>query len=326
MPIIVAILAVPGCVGASVHGPADLFATANSIAHKMGRRDKQFETRILSLDAQQIFTSSGHLIVADGPMEAAIEADVVIVPGIGIASAEEISTILLDLKPVAMLLQACFDNGAIIAASCTGSFLVAESGLLHEKQATTTWWLEESFRERFDTVDLKADQILVDDDRVITSAAGSSYLDMALHLIQRFSGQSLARLCARYMVVDGGRKSQRAFAIPTHFKRRDELIERADAQIRIHEPGMIGVEKLAGQLGVSPRTLNRRIGRHLNMTSQTFIRQIKLDQAKTLLETTHDSIASIGAEIGYDDENAFRRSFTTYVGLSPTQYRANYKS
>jgi len=326
MTVQVAIIGFPGCLGSSVHGPADLFATANTIAQHMGRHSNQFQTRILSCDARPVHSANGHLITADGDIKQISEADIIIVPGIGISSLSDMESRLDALQPVIKQLQSCAATNKIIATSCTGTFLAAEAGLLDGKRATTTWWLEDSFRARYKEIDLMADQILVDEGLIITSAAGTSYLDLTLHLIDRFAGPSLARLCARYMVVDGGRKSQRAYAVPTHFKRRDELIERADAWIRDQGRGKITVEALAGYLGVSSRTLIRRIKKQLGMTSQAFIREIKMDQAKTLLDTTPDTIASIGAEVGYDDENAFRRSFTSYIGLSPTQYRSQFKN
>ncbi len=330
MTINVAILAFEGCTGSSVHGPADLFSIANTIAQQAGHQTKRFKTSILSPGAlagpQQVTTTNGHVILADGNISETTNADIIIVPGIGVNSINDLERRLEDLQPVIDQLKNTTNNKSVITASCTGTFLLAKTGLLDGKRATTTWWLEELFRAKFGKVNLTADQILVDEGQVITSAAGTSYLDLCLHLIGRFAGANMARLCAKYLVIDGGRMSQRAYAAPTHFMRRDKLIERADGWVRAHISEKIRVDALADHLGVGSRTLIRRMHQHLGITPQVFIKQIMMEQAKTLLETTPDTIPSIGCKVGYSDENAFRRSFTAYAGLTPAQYRRRFKT
>jgi transcriptional regulator GlxA family with amidase domain len=114
-----------------------------------------------------------------------------------------------------------------IAAACTGTFVLAESGLLNGCEATTTWWLSPLFRQRYPHVKLDAHRIVVSSGSALTAGAALSHLDLALWLI-RNSSPELAALVARYLVFDT-RLSQSAYAISDHLAHSDPLVERSTA-------------------------------------------------------------------------------------------------
>ncbi|MBV1933685.1 MAG: helix-turn-helix domain-containing protein [Parvibaculaceae bacterium] len=325
MTIKVGVLAIDGCVGLSVHGPIDLFSTANMISRQIDQSEEVFRTYILSPTGDPVHTSSGHQIVAEGSFEMSETLDVLMIPGIGVETLEELTTVLQKNSAFSELLVELAENGATITASCTGTFLLGQSGLLDGKRATTTWWMSDTFRTEFPEVELLDEEILVDEGQLITSAAGASSLDLSLHLINRFAGASLSRLCARFLVVDGGRKSQHLYAVPWHSKTRDPLVEKADAWIRKHKGAAIRVDDLAAHLGVGARTLLRKFQSHAGMTPQSYIQSVRLDQAKQLLEISDATVAQVGADVGFSDENAFRRAFAHRTGVSPTQYRKQFQ-
>lgn len=315
-----------GCVGLSVFAPADLFNTANMITEQMGRGGPRFETQIVSIDGGPVQTSSGHQIVTEKLAEADRGYDVVIVPGIGAKSFEELEKTMQEHRKVPELLAAFEGSGATIAAACTGTFLLGMSGLLDAKRATTTWWMADRFRSAFPQVELLEDELLVDEGPILTSAAGASSLDLSLHLINRLAGPSLARLSARYLIVDGGRKSQNLYSVPWHSKSRDPLIEKADRWIRRQKGVRLTVSDLAQHLGVTDRSLLRKFRTLTGTTPQSYIQSVRLDLAKPGLEDTQSSIAQIAADAGFSDENAFRKAFAHRNGITPTQYRRQFKT
>jgi transcriptional regulator GlxA family with amidase domain len=326
MTIAIGLIAFDGCIGSSVHALADLFSVANAIHQRTGGEQALFETRVLTLEGKQVTASNGHQIASEGALTPEADLEVLMVPGIGIEAVGELETTLADMRPLIDLLSAQRNHPTITTASCTGTFLLAESGLLNGKRATTTWWLSSDFSERYPDVDMHANEILVDTGPVITSAAGTSYLDLALHVIRRLAGSQLAHLCAKFMIVDGGRTSQRPYSIPWHFMSRDPLLEKAEAWVRHRIGKHISVNALAEHLGVGARTLHRRFLRLAQQTPQAFIQEIRMQEAMRLLETTKQSVPEIGAKIGYGDENTFRRAFSANVGTTPTQHRLRFQT
>ena len=325
MTVRVGILALDGCVGLSVLGPADLLNTANMIAEQSGRAGPRFETLIVSLGAEKIRTSSGHFLFAEPLSERSDRFDVIMVPGMGAQSFAELDEALDRHGELPELLARFASEGAIIAAACTGTFLLGRSGLLDGKRATTTWWMADRFRSEFPEVELLDHELLVDEGALVSSAAGASSLDLTLHLISRLAGPSLARLSARYLVVDGGRKSQGLYSVPWHSKTRDPLIEKADAWIRALDGRGASVADLASHLNLSERSLLRKFRKLTGTTPQAYIRNIRLDLSKQRLEVPRMSIAQIAADAGFSDENAFRKAFAQRTGITPAQYRKQFR-
>lgn len=321
----IGVMALDGCVGLSVFAPADLFNTANMIADAVGRGGSRFSTQMLSENGGLVRTSSGHEINTQ-PLSEARQLDVVILPGIGARSFGELDENLQLHREVPDMLAGFAADGSTIAAACTGTFLLGRSGLLDGRKATTTWWMAEKFRSQFPRVDLQADALLVDDGNIVTSAAGASALDLSLHLIHRLAGPSLARLSAKYLVVDGGAKSQNLYSVPWHSKTRDPLLERADAIIRTTVGERLTVSSLASHLNVGERTLLRRIRDLTGLTPQQYIQAIRLDLIKPLLESGDAPIAQIAAEAGFSDENSFRKAFANRMNCTPAEYRKRFRS
>src|SRR2546429_1162470 len=138
--------------------------------------------------------------------------ELVIVPGLGTASADELETKLKNpmcRRAVDMLARA-HATGAMLAASCASTFLLAEAGLLDGRRATTTWWLAPLFRQRYPAVELLTEQMVVTDWPIATGGAAMAQMDLMLAVVGRFAGPSLAKACASYLLLDG-RRSQAPF-------------------------------------------------------------------------------------------------------------------
>lgn len=320
----IVILAIDDCVGLSIFGPTDLFHTANLLNRSEGNKKDVFRTRIVSADGGSVSTSGGHRFDTEGTLADIRKPAALLLPGISMGNPEKLMQRVQELEHLAVKVSQHMAPETILAASCTGTLLAAQTGLLANKRATTTWWIEELFQQYFPDVRLDADEILVDEGNVITSAAGASSLDLSLYLISRLAGPHLSRLCARFMVIDNARQSQRPYAIPWHEKVRDPFIEKADAWIRKQPRANCKVEQLASVLGVSSRTLLRRFKEYTGGTPQHYIQSIKMEMVRHQLESSQDSIAAITADFGFSDENALRRSFLMHTGISPTQYRKQF--
>jgi transcriptional regulator GlxA family with amidase domain len=202
------LVALDNCFASNIIGTVDLLHTANLIgARRDPPLDPIFEWQVLPVDGRPVRASNGYPLSVDGALEGAPSGKVVIIPALSIAQPERLVETLESHRPLLPWLKAQYQAGIIIAAVCSGSFLLAEGGLLDERPATTTWWLAPLFEKRYPRVALDSGSMLTDGGRVICSGTGMSHLDLALHLIEKYGGRELARLCAKYVVVDSRRRT-----------------------------------------------------------------------------------------------------------------------
>lgn len=212
----------------------------------------------------------------------------------------------------------------LVAASCYGTFVLAESGLLDGSSATTTWWKDGDFRQRYPAVRLDADQALVDGGRCITAGAMTAHTDLTLHVLRRLFGAALARKVGGIMLIDGARTSQRPFmALQQSFD--DVLVQQAADWMVERCSEDVSAQDLADALHVSYRTLHRRFNAATGMPTLAYLQALRVEHAKELLESTRLSLEQIVDKIGYSDVSSFRRLFARRAGLSPAQYRQRFR-
>lgn len=212
----------------------------------------------------------------------------------------------------------------LVAASCYGTFVLGESGRLDGYSATTTWWLEEAFRQRYPRIKVDADQALVDAGQAITAGAMTAHADLSLHVLRRLYGAPLARRVGSIMLVDGARGSQRPFmALRQDFA--DPLVETAARWMARQSARSFSTQELAAALHVSYRTLHRRFSEAAGMPPLAYLQALRVEHAKELLESTRLSLEQVLEQIGYSDASAFRRLFMRSTGLSPAQFRQRFQ-
>src|ERR1041385_5224510 len=230
----------------------DTFSTANELAESAGTASARFDLTIVGV-RPRVHTSQG-LSVPIRPAMRLARPDVVLVPAIGSKMPETLRVALQrrDIIDAQGLLHRWSDNGTLVGAACTGTFVLAGTSLLDGQRATTTWWLAPFFRERYPHVVLEESHMLVGSSRFVTAGAALAHLDLALWLVRRRS-PALAALTARYLVVDP-RPSQAAFAIPDHLAHADPIVERFEKWARRHLTDRFSLEEAARAAVTSERT------------------------------------------------------------------------
>lgn len=324
----IVILAFDGCLTGAVTTPPDLFATANLLADRKreSAASARFRWTTVSETGKPVRAGSGAELNVEGSFADIGSADAVIVPGMMVSSEANLLSRLADTHNADDLLHRISRAGGVIAANCTGVFTLAETGLLDGRPATTTWWLSSLFRSRYPRIELDDRRLLVDAGPVITSAAGTSYLDLCLRLISRYAGPDLASQCASYLCLDGVRDSQSLYVVPDHVQVRDSFIERADSWIRRHLAEPMSIPDLSAHMSVSNRTLIRRFRTVLACTPTDYIQKIRVETARMLLGNASLSVSQVARRVGYEDEDAFRRVFRKQTQLTPNEYRRRIRS
>ncbi len=250
--------------------------------------------------------------------------DAIILPGFFAESIDHIVAQLQTTWHTVIARLQHLPETTLVAASCYGTFVLAESGLLNGRPATTTWWLAHEFQQRYPKVLLDADKTLVDSGRAITAGAMTAHTDLSLHVLRRLGGAALARSVSGIMLVDGARTSQRPF-MSVQRDYSEPLIRRAIEWMTNKLTQPVSIDDLANAMHVSYRTLNRRFIEVTGLTPLAYLQALKIERAKELLEGSHCDFEAITASVGYEDVSSFRRLFKRSTGLSPTQYRRQFK-
>lgn len=315
----IALLLEEGSTASSVATTLDMLQLAARFQPAAGWRPRLFSTRGGKV------ALSDTLALETERLPARLDGfDAVILPGFFAESMPHIVARLQNSWYTVIERLRTLPESTLLAASCYGTFVLAEAGLLDGKPATTTWWLADAFRARYPQVRLDADKTLVDSGRALTAGAMTAHTDLALHVLRRLGGVALARSVGGIMLVDGARASQRPFmSVQRDFN--EPLIQQAIAWMaqRLAQP--VAINDLADAMHVSYRTLNRRFIDVTGMAPLAYVQALKIERAKELLEVSSADFEQITAAVGYEDASSFRRLFKRTTGLSPVQYRRQFR-
>jgi transcriptional regulator GlxA family with amidase domain len=297
----------------------DVFDTANELAAQSGKPGLRFAVQLVGV-RRDVRTHQGLRV----PVAAAATAgrpDVVLVPALGCKTPATLTAALArpDVADAGVALEKWAAAGAIVGAACTGTFVLAATGLLDGRSATTTWWLAPLFRERYARVTLDDSRMVVPAGRLITAGAALAHLDLSLWMVRRRS-PALAGMTARYLVVEP-RASQATYAIPDHLAHADPIVERFEAWARRHLGARFSLEAAARAVGTSERTLARRLAGVLGKTPLSYVQDLRVERAVHLLRTSDAGIDSIAAEVGYGDGVTLRTLLRRKTGRGIRELR-----
>jgi len=320
------LLALDGAMLSSLAGPADLMRVAQQLALL---RDPgtplRLNVSLISARGDACLTCSGGLRL-EGFSCGGADPDVLLVPGYMHSGTRDLLQRLAALGPEVELLRAMHSRGVRLASACSGAFLLAEAGLLDGRNATTSWWLDAPFRQRYPKAQLQIEQLVVEDGPLTTSGASSAVLSYVLRLIGRIAGEELAQQTARVLLIDPDRQSQAPYITQAlREKPRHSLSERIDHYLQQSLHADVSVAALAEHVGTSERSLLRHFRAEFGATPLEYIQRLRVERAKALLETTHLSFDEIVERCGYSDSASFRKLFKRATTLTPTDYRERFR-
>lgn len=320
-----AILAFDGCYASSVAGFADILQIANShLRLDRAPASALFDWRFVSPSGETAMASNGLPLPTHklGPRE---RYDLVFVPSFHYGGHRQFDQFLERQADACAWLTAQWRAGAWVAANCTGTFILAQTGLLDGRTATTTWWMERQFRAKFPRVDLQLRPVVTEMDRLICAGASASYLIQTVYIVERFAGPAIASQCAKAMLIDVSQTSQIPYLpLLAQKNHSDALIHRAQRWLQGNMTKDLRITELAGALAVSDRTLIRRFRSVLDQTPLAYLQDLRLEAARALLETSSHSVEEVASQVGYNDASSFSRLFRQRVGMSPGSYRSRF--
>jgi transcriptional regulator GlxA family with amidase domain len=313
------VLALDGVFDTGLATVLDAFGTANELAAMQQLDSLHFDVSLVGV-RRRVHTSQG-LSVPVQPADAAARPDWVVIPAIGFKMPGPLQQALArpDVADAGALLREWSAAGVNCAAACIGTFVLAESGLLDGRIATTTWWLAPLFRQRYPEVELDDAHMLVSSGTMLTAGAALAHIDMALWLIRQASPE-LAATTANYLVVDS-RPSQSAYSIPNHLAHADPMVERFEQWARSRLAKGFSLDEAASSLATSKRTLQRRIDEVLGKTPLSYFQDLRVEHAVHLLKTTRLDIERIAGRVGYADGVTLRALLRRRLGRGVREIR-----
>ena len=201
------------------------------------------------------------------------------------------------------------------------SVLVAETGLLDHREATTTWWLGPLFRQRYPNVLLDESRMLVPTEVGVTAGAAMGHLDLVLWLIRKASPE-LASVVSRYLLADI-RSSQAPYIIPNHLAQADPLILRFERWARDNLKTGFSLQEVASTLATSTRSLQRRCQDVLGKSPLAYFQDLRVEHAQSLLHGSGLDLEAIAAEVGYADGATLRTLLRDRLGRGVRELRAD---
>jgi transcriptional regulator GlxA family with amidase domain len=313
-PRVVVIVVFDGMKLLDAAGPAEVFAEANQFG-------ANYSLQIASVDGRDVTTSIGTRFPVHGRISSFDSADTVVVAGGDNLVGRPIDPALVEaLKTVP-------DRTRRLASVCTGSFILAQAGLLSGRRATTHWRHARLLARAFPDVGVEPDAIFVRDGDVFTSAGVSSGIDLALALVEIDYGPELVREVARSLVVylkRAGGQSQFSVLVEADPPRESALRVVTDA-IAADPAGDHSVKNLASRASLSTRQLTRLFQSELGMTPARYVEMARIDFARGALDSGR-TVAETAGLAGFGSTETLRRVFLNHIGISPKAYRDRFRT
>jgi transcriptional regulator GlxA family with amidase domain len=310
-PVEIALLIYPGCQLAAIHGLTDLF----HVAERLFQRSNSTEHRIFKVSHIQFDVGNSSPAWADGA------PDFVIVP-------PSLETLPLGdaFAPIVKWLNDCHARGAVLASVCVGTFLLAQTGLLAKRLATTHWSQAQLLAERFPEIHVDGDKLLIDDGDILTAGGVMAWADLGLRIVDRLLGSAAMLATARFLLIDPPGREQRYYsAFSPKLNHGDKTILEVQQWLKQGVVSHSTVASMAQRAGLEERTFLRRFQKATGLRPTEYCQHLRVGKAREMLETSLQSFDEVAWKVGYEDAGSFRKIFMRITGLSPGDYRRRFR-
>lgn len=275
-----------------------------------------YKTEVVSFHTGELGTSAG-MTLKTKQVDSLREFDTLIIPGwntesnkVKLALAEQMVTFA--------------ERGKRLVSFCSGAFLLAQLGLLDGKKATTHWRYAKRFQQRFPKVEYVDNVLYTEQGQILCSAGSAAALDLSLAIVRQDFGHNVANSVARRLVISphrsGGQAQYVETPVPEVHSRFSETLDWALTRL----DKAILVDDLASQANMSRRSFDRHFRASLGLSPKAWLNQQRVNRAKSILEKDKLNIEQLAQKVGFDNAITLRFNFNKYVGISPSQYQAQF--
>jgi len=304
-------------------GPMEVFRHAGSLWNVLTgeRMAPRFRVTTASADGKAVGCDGPIQIQPMAAMKEIRKADLIFIPTTGLS----VDDVAERNAPVLPWLKRWHQRGTEIASVCSGVGLVAETGMLDGKRATTHWALAGRFREKYPRVKWMPELMVTEDRGFYCGGGVHAALDLCLYLVEKFCGHEIAMQTAKAMLIDTPRAWQAGFAIvPLKTGHNDDAISTAQDWLHENFHRTFPLDAPARRAGMSLRNFVRRFKHATGDSPLIYLQKLRVAAAKRLLESDHRTVQEVSDAVGYQDVAFFRALFQRHTGVSPSAYREKF--
>ncbi|HTD39980.1 MAG TPA: helix-turn-helix domain-containing protein [Mucilaginibacter sp.] len=316
----VSILVPESAVLQGIADPRYMFTAVNEFLKNAGK-PPLFHVQLVGQTKEVKFNGGTFSIHTDILLDQVKKSDLVIVPPL---SGDLNAAIKLNEGLIPWIVDQ-YNRGAEVASLCLGAFLLASTGLLDGKKCSTHWLFANEFRNMFPDVDLVDEKMITEENHVYSSGGATSYWNLLLYLVEKYTTREMAILASKFFVIDIGRNDQSPFIIFQGQKdHEDKVVKNAQEYIEQNFQNKISVDELSDKFSIVRRTFERRFKKSTHNTVVEYIQRVKIEAAKKSFESSRKTIYEVMYDVGYTDIKAFRDVFKRITGMPPVDYRNKY--
>lgn len=319
------ILALPETAGSALYGMVDVLAATGTLWRELvGATPGHPMIRpvIVSRTTRSFRCGNGVPVKPERALGRGTIPGILIVPELWLAPSDGIGDRYDDVKD---WLRRCARQGSSLYSACSGSVLLAAAGLLDGCAATSHWGYEDLFRKQFPKVQFDPAPSLVIADRsgkIVTAGGTTSWHDLAMHIISRHCSPGEALRIAKVYLLKRHGEGQLPYAsLVRRQPHADAMVRKAEQWLANHYRQPHAVSAVVDHCRIPERSLKRRFTMATGASLITRVQNLRIEEAKRLLEGTGNAIESIAEAVGYENHAFFRRLFRRCTGLTPGAYR-----
>lgn len=320
----ITLLALPNALASSLSLPMEMFTAADQLArtqHYLHAGDGKREALrhdVVGPNGTEAVMANGLTLKLSGQPGDIEQTDLLIVPALW----RNPLTVLRQHQHLLPWLRQLAARGSWLCAVGTGSFLLAEAGLLDALPATTHWFYFDQFSKRYPQIPLQRRHLITEAGNIFCAGSVNSVADLAIHFIDKMYGRQIARKVEAQFSPEIRRPFEmHAYSLGHGDVHADEVVAQAQDYLRRRQHETLRMPQLAEHLGISPRSLNRRFKEATGTSPGEYLQQQRLNNARDLLRTSNLSIAEVAAACGYGDSGYFCRLFNATMKQTPRAYR-----
>jgi transcriptional regulator GlxA family with amidase domain len=324
-PIDVLIVATPESAGSALYGILDVLTATGNIWGALSRSADQqnfFRVRIIANNKDIFQCGNGIPVKPDFSVKDQPKAEIIVLSELWLEPDEDMHGRHPELIE---WITEQYHMGATLYSACSGSVMLAETGLLDGKQATSHWGYEDLFKQSYPKVRFDPAPNLVYADaagRIVTAGGTTSWHDLALHIIARHASPGEALRIAKVYLLKWHREGELPYAnLVRPLPHGDSVVRKCEDYLQKNFRELDAIARVTVKAGLAERTLKRRFKAATGNSLIEYVQNLRVEEAKTLLESSDLPVDEISFEAGYSDSSFFRRLFKRLTGLSPSQYR-----
>ncbi len=315
----ISMLVCPQALASSMAIPLEMISAADTIhSLRQHRRQPTLSLHTVARELSPLTMTGGLLFQPNATLADNIQNTMVFIPGLwGNPRAA-----VRKLPEALDWLRQQYDGGATICSVGTGSYFLAEAGLLDNRQATTHWRFFDDFAQHYPAVQLERKKFITHQDRLYCTGSVNAVRDVMLHLVEQLFSAEVADEVARHFTHELKRSYESLLlAANPQDSHHDELIIRIQEWIQKNYQRDINMQALAQDFGLNVRSFNRRFRQAAHKTPVEYLQEVRINQARELLKRSNLGIAEIAFATGYQDVSYFTGLFRRLHGVTPNAYR-----